>query len=118
MRTKIILLITLISITLCSCITNNKVKVSENIISKDLSSEVTIDTCLYNEEYNAIYVEFYSSRYGDDDAIILLDDESIFYTSVYETIPEDDYAKIIEYGNYAIMRYKLISDGEGWEIIK
>lgn len=118
MRTKIILLIALISITLCSCMINNKVKVSENIISKDLSSEVTIDTCLYNEEYNAIYVDFYSSKYGNDEALILLDDESIFYRSVSETIPDDDYERLIEYANFPIMRYQIITDGEGWEIIK
>ena len=34
----------------------------------------------------------------------VLDDNSVFYEGIYSTIKEDDYDKIIEYGDYTIMK--------------
>ena len=70
--------------------------------------------CLYNEESNAVYVKFYSFEHGNDEAIILLDDDSIFYSSIYSTIKEDNYDKFIEYGDYALMMYEIASDNDNW----
>lgn len=115
MKTKLILLFTIISITLSACSSENKIDIkSEDLINKDLSDDISINKCLYNEESNAVYVKFYSFKHGDDEAIILLDDNSIFYSSIYSTIKEDDYDKVIEYGDYSLMMYEITSDDNNW----
>ena len=115
MKTKLILLFVIISITLSACSSINKIDVtSKNLINEDLSDDISINKCLYNEESNAVYVKFYSFEHGNDEAIILLDDNSIFYSSVYSTIKEDDYDKIIEYGDYTLMMYEIASDSDNW----
>ena len=115
MKTKLILLFVIISITLSACSSENKIEItSKSLINEDLSDDISINKCLYNEESNAIYVKFYSFDHGNDEAIILLDDNSIFYSSVYSTIKEDDYDKIIEYGDYTLMMYEIASDSEDW----
>ena len=114
MKTKLILLV-IISIVLTACSSVNKIVVtSKNLINEDLSDNISINKCLYNEESNAVYVKFYSFEHGNDEAIILLDDNSIFYSSIYSTIKEDDYDKIIEYGDYTLMMYEIASDNDNW----
>ena len=115
MKTKLILLFVIISITLSACSSGNKIDItSKNLINEDLSDDISINKCLYNEESNAVYVKFYSFEHGNDEAIILLDDNSIFYSSVYSTIKEYDYDKIIEYGDYTLMMYEIASDSDNW----
>ena len=115
MKTKLILLLAIISITLSACSSVNKIDIiSKNLINEDLSDDISINKCLYNEESNAVYVKFYSFKHGNDEAIILLDDNSIFYSSVYSTIKEYDYDKIIEYGDYTLMMYEIASDSDNW----
>lgn len=115
MKTKLILLFAIISITLSACSSENKIDItSKSLINEDLSDDISINECLYNEESNAVYVKFYSFEHGNDEAIILLDDNSIFYSSVYSTIEEDDYDKIIEYGDYTLMMYEIASDSDNW----
>ena len=115
MKTKLILLFIIISITLSACSSGKKIVVtSKNLINEDLSDDISINKCLYNEESNAVYVKFYSFEHGNDEAIILLDDNSIFYSSVYSTIKEDDYDKVIEYGDYTLMMYEIANDNEDW----
>ena len=114
MKTKLILVV-IISIVLTACSSVNKIDVtSKNLINEDLSDNISINKCLYNEESNAVYVKFYSFEHGNDEAIILLDDDSIFYSSIYSTIKEDDYDKIIEYGDYTLMMYEIASDNDNW----
>ena len=115
MKTKLILLFVIISITLSACSSGNKIDItSKNLINEDLSDDISINKCLYNEESNAVYVKFYSFEHGNDEAIILLDDNSIFYSSVYSTIKEDDYDKIIEYGDYTLMMYEIENGNDDW----
>ena len=115
MKTKLILLLVIISITLSACSSGNKIDIiSKNLINEDLSYDISINKCLYNEKSNAVYVKFYSFEHGNDEAIILLDDDSIFYSSVYSTIKEDDYNKVIEYGDYTLMMYEIANDNEDW----
>ena len=115
MKTKLILLFVIISITLSACSSGNKIDItSKNLINEDLSDDISINKCLYNEESNAVYIKFYSFEHGNDEAIILLDDNSIFYSSVYSTIKEDDYDKVIEYGDYTLMMYEIANDNEDW----
>ena len=115
MKTKLVLLFVIISITLSACSSGNKIDItSKNLINEDLSDDISINKCLYNEESNAVYVKFYSFEHGNDEAIILLDDNSIFYSSVYSTIKEDDYDKVIEYGDYTLMMYEIANDNEDW----
>ena len=115
MKTKLILLFVIISITLSACSSENKIDItSKSLINEDLSDDISINKCLYNEESNAVYVKIYSFEHGNDEAIILLDDNSIFYSSVYSTIKEDDYDKIIEYGDYTLMMYEIASDSDNW----
>ena len=115
MKTKLVLLFVIISITLSACSSGNKIDItSKNLINEDLSDDISINKCLYNEESNAVYIKFYSFGHGNDEAIILLDDNSIFYSSVYSTIKEYDYDKIIEYGDYTLMMYEIASDSDNW----
>ena len=115
MKTKLILLLVIISITLSACSSGNKIDIiSKNLINEDLSDDISINKCLYIEESNAVYVKFYSFEHGNDEAIILLDDDSIFYSSVYSTSKEDDYDKVIEYGDYTLMMYEIANDNEDW----
>ena len=115
MKTKLVLLFVIISITLSACSSGNKIDItSKNLINEDLSDDISINKCLYNEESNAVYIKFYSFGHGNDEAIILLDDNSIFYSSVYSTIKKDDYDKIIEYGDYTLMMYEIASDSDNW----
>ena len=114
MKTKLILLV-IISIVLTACSSVNKIDItSKNLINEDLSYDISINKCLYNEKSNAVYVKFYSFEHGNDEAIILLDDDSIFYSSIYSTIKEDNYDKFIEYGDYALMMYEIASDNDNW----
>ena len=115
MKTKLVLLFVIISITLSACSSGKKIDItSKNLINEDLSDDISINKCLYNEESNAVYIKFYSFEHGNDEAIILLDDNSIFYSSVYSTIKEDDYDKVIEYGDYTLMMYEIANDNEDW----
>ena len=115
MKTKLILLLVIILITLSACSPVNKIYVtSKNLINEDLSDDISINKCLYNEESNAVYVKFYSFEHGNDEAIILLDDNSIFYSSIYSMIKEDNYDKIIEYGDYTLMMYEIASGNDNW----
>ena len=41
-----------------------------------------------------------------------MDDNSVFYESIYSTIKEDDYDKQIEYGDYAVLIYQLTVNGD------
>lgn len=117
------LLFVVLSLSLSACLLSvkgeNKISsTSENLISDDLSDNVSIYKCLYNEEYNSAYVKFHSYLYGNDEAIILLDDNSIFYASVASTIKENDYDKIIEYGDYILMMYQIENNNNDWVEIK
>lgn len=115
MKTKLILLLVIISIVLTACSSVNKIDVtSKNLINEDLSDDISINKCLYNEESNAVYVKFYSFDHGNDEAIILFDDNSIFYSSVYSMIKEDDYDKTIEYGDYTLMMYEIANGNDNW----
>ena len=115
MKTKLILLLVIILITLSACSPVNKIYVtSKNLINEDLSDDISINKCLYNEESNAVYVKFYSFEHGNDEAIILFDDNSIFYSSIYSMIKEDDYDKIIEYGDYTLMMYEIVNGNDNW----
>ena len=115
MKTKLILLLVIISITLSACSSGNKIDIiSKNLLNEDLSYDISINKCLYNEKSNAVYVKFYSFEHGNDEAIILLDDDSIFYSSVYSMIKEDDYNKIIEYGDYTLMMYEIENGNDDW----
>lgn len=92
---------------------------AKSILDKDLTDDISINECLYNKELNAIYIKFYSFEHGNDEAIIKLDDNTIFYDSVYSTIKENDYDKIIEYGDYVTMMYQITVNGSdaGWRTI-
>lgn len=55
MKTKLILLFIIISITLSACSSGKKIDVtSKNLINEDLSDDISINKCLYNEESNAV----------------------------------------------------------------
>lgn len=84
---------------------------------QNLSDDISINKCLYNKESNAAYVKCYSFEHGNDEAIILLDDNSIFYSSVYSTI-EDGYDKVIEYGDYTLMMYEIVNSSDDWTNIE
>lgn len=91
---------------------------AKEIVDNDLSDDISINKCLYNEEKNAVYLQFYSFEHGNDEVIILLDDNSVFYEGVYSTIKEDEYDKIIEYGDYTIMKYQIENYDEKWKEIQ
>lgn len=117
MKLKSIFITALVSLSLCSCSSGNSVyKTAKNTISGDLSEKITVNECCYSQELNAVYVDFSSSKHGDDIAFITLDDNNVYYESVYNSIDSNDYNKIIEYGEYVILSYQYTVNG-GWEII-
>lgn len=119
-KAKLILLFVMIffTFTTTACGTEpSESKIISNakeIIDADLSDDISINKCLYNEGENAVYLKFYSFEHGNDEAIILLDDNLVFYEGVYSTIKEDDYDKVIEYGDYTIMKYQIDNSDEKW----
>ena len=121
-KAKLILLIATIVLTFAACGSESSeskiISNAKEIVDKDLSDDISINTCLYNKETNAVYLKFYSFEHGNDEAIILLDDSSVFYEGIYSTIKDDDYDKIIEYGDYTIMKYQIKNNDEKWTEIE
>lgn len=121
-KAKLILLIATIVLTFTGCGSESSeskiISNAKEIVDKDLSDDISINTCLYNKETNAVYLKFYSFEHGNDEAIILLDDSSVFYEGIYSTIKDDDYDKIIEYGDYTIMKYQIENNDEKWTEIE
>lgn len=119
-KAKLILLFVMIffTFTTTACGTESSeskiISNAKEIIDADLSDDISINKCLYNEGENAVYLKFYSFEHGNDEVIILLDDNSVFYEGVYSTIKEDDYDKVIEYGDYTIMKYQIDNCDEKW----
>ena len=111
-----LIVIIVFAFTACSSESSESKIISnaKEIVDKDLSDDISINTCLYNKETNAVYLKFYSFEHGNDEAIILLDDSSVFYEGIYSTIKDDDYDKIIEYGDYTIMKYQIDNNDEKW----
>lgn len=123
-KLKLILLFVIVVFVFTACGSESSerkiISNAKEVIDKDLSDDISINKCLYNEEENAVYLNFYSFEHGNDEAIIFLDDNSVFYESIYSTIKEDDYGKIIEYGDYTILMYQLTVNGgdEKWTEIE
>lgn len=119
-KAKLILLIVIIVFAFTACssesLESKVISNAKEIIDKDLSDDVSINKCLYNKEENAVYLDFYSFDHGNDEAIIFLNDNSVFYESINSTIEDDDYDKQIEYGDYTILMYQLTVNGgdEQW----
>ena len=112
MKTKMIILLAVVTFTLCACSsTDNIATNAKNIVEEDISEDISVNKCLYNKEANASYLNFYSTNHGEDEAIILFNDDSIFYESVYSAIDNNDYDKIIEYGDYTTMMYQINVNG-------
>lgn len=123
-KTKLVLLFVTIVLTFTACGSESSeskiISNAKDIVDRDLSDDVSINKCLYNEKANAVYLKFYSFERGNDEAIILLDDNSIFYESINSTIEDDDYEKQIEYGDYAVLMYQIAVNGsdEQWTEIE
>lgn len=119
-RAKLLIIIFTIFLVASGCGSNkeNIYTISKSIIDKDLSDDVSVHNCYYCEDKNASYITFYSFNHGEDDAVILLDSNSIYYGSVFSQIDDDDYDKIIEYGDYTLYSEQVTSGDEDWiEII-
>ena len=121
-KAKLILLVVTVILVFTACGSESSeskiISNAKEIFDKDLSDDISINTCLYNKETNAVYLKFYSFEHGNDEAIILLDDSSVFYEGIYSTIKDDDYGKIIEYGDYTIMKYQIENNDEKWTEIE
>ena len=119
-KEKLILLFVIVIFTFTACSSESSegkiISNAKEIIDKDLADDISINKCLYNEDENAVYLKFYSFEHGNDEAIIFLDDNSVFYESINSTIEDDDYEKQIEYGDYAVLMYQLTVNGgdEKW----
>lgn len=123
-KAKLILLAVMLIFVFTACDSESSeskiVSSAKEIVDNDLSDDISINKCLYNEEENAVYLRFYSFEHGNDEAIILLDDNLVFYESVNSTIDDDDYEKQIEYGDYTVFMYQLTVNGgdEKWKKIQ
>lgn len=119
-KTKLVLLFVIIVFTFTACGSESSesklISNAKEIIDKDLSDNIYINKCLYNEDENVVYLKFYSFKHGNDESIIFLDDNSVFYESINSTIEDDDYDKQIKYGDYAVLIYRLTVNGgdEKW----
>lgn len=121
-KAKLILLFVMIFLTFTACSAESSeskiISNAKEIIDNDLSDDISINLCMYNEELNAVYLKFYSFEHGNDETIILLDDNSIFYEGIFSTIEDDDYDKVIEYGDYTVMKYQIENNDEQWTEIE
>lgn len=123
-KEKLILLFVIVIFTFTACSSESSegkiISNAKEIIDKDLADDISINKCLYNEDENAVYLKFYSFEHGNDEAIIFLNDNSVFYESINSTIEEDDYEKQIEYGDYVVLMYQLTVNGgdEKWTEIE
>lgn len=119
-KAKLILLVVTVILVFTACSSKSSeskiISNAKEIIDADLSDDISVNRCLYNEEKNAVYLKFYSFEHGNDEAIIFLDNNSVFYESINSTIEDDDYDKQIEYGDYAVLMYQLTVNGgdEEW----
>ncbi len=117
-KAKIILLFVMIFFAFTACGTESSeskiISNAKEIVNNDLTDDISVNKCLYNEDKNAVYLKFYSFEHGNDEAIIFLDNNSVFYESINSTIEDDDYDKQIEYGDYAVLMYQLtVNGGDG-----
>lgn len=114
--TQIVIIATLSVFSFSGCGSNkeNIYTISKSIIDKDLSDDVSVHNCYYYEDKNASYITFYSFNHGEDDAVVLLDSNTVYYGSVFSQIKEEDYDKIIEYGDYALYSDQVSSGDEDW----
>ena len=117
MSKKIIVICFILSFLLCGCKQNQKniVLKSQETINKDLSDDISIYYCAYNNKNNISYVKYHSDENGDNEAFIDFKNNKIYYENVYYSIQENDYDKIIEYGDYTIYLYQIESGSEDWE---
>lgn len=96
----------------------NVISKSQKTIKKDLSDDISIYYCAYNDTKNMSYVKFYSDKNGNDEALIDFKNNKIYYESVYNSIRNTDYSKIIEYGDYTLTQWQLLSNSKNeWETI-
>ena len=91
---------------------------AKEIIEQDSSDEISIYSCVYNKENQMAYIKFHSDNNGNDEALIDFKNNKIYYESVYSSINEKDYDKIIEYGDYTISIYEIQSDNKNWKEIE
>lgn len=123
-KAKLILFVVIIVFSFTACGSKSSeskiISSAKEIVDNDLFSDIYINKCLYNEDKNAVYIQFYSFEHGNDEAIILLDDNSIFYESINSSISDDDYEKQIKYGDYAVFMYQLTVNGtdDKWKEIQ
>ena len=93
---------------------NSIVKTSEKLIEDDLGTSISVKDVYYNEDEEVCVVKFVSK--GETDfAMIFLEDESIYYESVLDTLTDPfDY---ILYGYDVVMVYNALEEKNGWEKI-
>lgn len=120
-KSKIIVSIILVfALLLTGCNNSAKYKSAKKMIEKDLSVDISVNKCLYNEEKDAMYLQFTIKDFLNDEAIILFDNDKIYYESVYSTISSNDYNSIIAYGDYTVLKYSAISNknNEKWKVVE
>lgn len=107
-----------IFLTSCNSKKTDIIDNAKKMIEQDSSDEVSIYYCIYNNKKQMAYVKFHSDNNGNDEALIDFENNKIYYESVYSSINENDYDKIIEYGNYTISIYQMQSGDEDWQEIE
>lgn len=105
-------------LTSCNSKKTDIVYNAKKIIEQDSSDEISIYNCIYNNKNQMAYVKFHSDNNGDDEALIDFENNKIYYESVYSSINENDYDKIIEYGDYTINIYQIQNGNENWKEIE
>ncbi len=106
------------SLTSCNSKKTDIVDDVKKTIEQDSSDEVSIYYCIYNNKNQMAYVKFHSDNNGNDEALIDFENNKIYYESVYSSINENDYDKIIEYGDYSTSIYQIQSGSEDWKEIE
>lgn len=105
-------------LTSCNSKKTDMVDDVKKTIEQDSSDEISIYYCIYNNKNQMAYVKFHSDNNGNDEALIDFENNKIYYESVYSSINENDYDKIIEYGDYATSIYQIQSGSEDWKEIE
>lgn len=106
-------------LTLTSCGAEKTVSaMAAEAIEQDLGGEIDLSACKYCEEKKMIYVAFDAAGLGDDQAVLVLDEEGavskIMYQHIYDTIENEDHEKNKQYGDFALAMNDVNMGDDRW----
>ena len=101
---------------------NAKVEKVRELLKNKTNEEIVISDFWVHEDNITVFVKFSHNSYNNDFALINLNEKTMYLESDYEKLDENDYSKIIEYGDLTLTIFtyqdKMGRLGEKWTKIK